>query len=193
MHNHTRFFTFIGILSVGLAISSCQYLQNDLVKKTQTEHLAKVDKTRKNTGNYVLLPNNESGYYSYKNIKKSTLIDKKPELSFILTPARDSAFKAIANTEQFKWQFSLQIASVNNKAHLKTSLAALKRKAPNLFQGQFITNVETAMVKNNNFYRLKFGAYKYYRNALADCQTFKTYNLDCLVSNYTDTPYNDKG
>lgn len=184
MYYHTRFFSFVGLLSIGLMVSSCQG-----VPKSSTFENAASEYELLSRSNYVFqLPINNS-YYAYQNIKNSTLIPNKVDLPpSLITSVKNDIIDAVSS-EQIAWQFSLQIASVNNKENLSTSLDSLKNKAPNLFQGQFITNVETAKVQNTDVYRLKFGAYKYYKNALADCQTFKSFNVDCLVSNYTDTPY----
>lgn len=87
--------------------------------------------------------------------------------------------------------YALQLASVAHEAHeahVAKTFKQLKRKAPPLFRGQLVTNVESATVKEKTYYRLKIGSYKYYKNAEADCEVFKTYKLDCMVSNYTDQP-----
>jgi len=84
--------------------------------------------------------------------------------------------------------YALQLASLAHEAHVAKTFKQLKRKAPPLFRGQLVTNVESAKVKEKTYYRLKIGSYKYYKNAEADCEVFKMYKLDCMVSNYTDQP-----
>lgn len=168
-------------------VSSCQQVANDFPEQSKGE-LAISETSKLSTQRNYVLQASDDLFYSYQNIKSSSLIAKKATQPFPLISMTDDG-KNVSEAEHVKWQFSLQIASVNNRDNLTTSLSSLKNKAPNLFQGRFITNVETAMVQNTHVYRLKFGAYKYYKNALADCQTFKSFNVDCLVSNYTDTPF----
>ncbi|MCQ8877416.1 SPOR domain-containing protein [Pseudoalteromonas shioyasakiensis] len=188
MRYHTRLFSFVGLISVGLMLLSCQNVPSGYIDNSKTEIAISEASKLPTQRNYVLRAPDDDLFYSYQNIKSSSLIAKRATQPFPLMSMTDDG-KNVSEGEHVKWQFSLQIASVNNRDNLTTSLSSLKNKAPNLFQGRFITNVETAMVQNTHVYRLKFGAYKYYKNALADCQTFKSFNVDCLVSNYTDTPY----
>lgn len=84
--------------------------------------------------------------------------------------------------------FALQVASVDSEKDVLKAWRELNRQAAPLFRDEIKTNVETANIKNKTYYRLKLGSYKNFDNAKADCEVFKLYKLDCIVSNYTDKP-----
>lgn len=190
MHNTTRCFSFIGLLWVGLSISSCHYQPKKNTDNAQPKISAPTKVTLKFSRSYAPFTEMSNLSYLYIPIDSAEYIYKNKVLDALIGPAALMLEKKELFVQKpIQWRFSLQIASVNKKSNLMTTLASLKSKAPNLFQGSVIANVETALVKNTNVYRLKFGAYKYYKNALADCQTFKHYQVDCLVSNYTNKPF----
>ncbi|MDN3379312.1 MULTISPECIES: SPOR domain-containing protein [unclassified Pseudoalteromonas] len=85
--------------------------------------------------------------------------------------------------------YALQVASVTQKVRLAKSVADLQGKAPQLFEGKFVANVEPIDVNGVTYYRLKLGAYQYQQNAKDACTNFKLYNVSCLVTHYTDNPY----
>ncbi|MEL0633493.1 SPOR domain-containing protein [Pseudoalteromonas carrageenovora] len=87
-----------------------------------------------------------------------------------------------------KHVFALQVASVDSKNSVVKAWKELNTKAAPLFRDKILTNVETAKINNKTFYRLKLGSYQNFKNAKADCDVFKLYKLDCIVSNYTDKP-----
>jgi cell division septation protein DedD len=87
-----------------------------------------------------------------------------------------------------KQVFALQVASVDSEKDVQKAWQELNRQAAPLFRDEIKTNVETANIKNKTYYRLKLGSYKNFDNAKADCEVFKLYKLDCIVSNYTDKP-----
>lgn len=84
------------------------------------------------------------------------------------------------------YSFALQLASVSSESGLAVTFNKMLKRAPNIFQGSPILNVEVADVNEKIFYRLKFGGYKYLKNAKADCEAIKRQGIDCWVSNYTD-------
>ena len=84
------------------------------------------------------------------------------------------------------YAFALQLASVNTEQGLAYTLKKMAKRAPSIFQGKPILNVEVADVNEHTYYRLKFGGYKYLKNAKADCEAIKRQGIDCWVSNYTD-------
>ncbi|WP_405631153.1 SPOR domain-containing protein [Pseudoalteromonas sp. Ld20] len=190
MHNTTHCFSFIGLLWVGLSISSCHYQPKKNTDNTQPKISAPTKVIPKFSRSYASFTEMSNLSYLYIPTDSAEYIHKNKVLDALIGPAALMLEKKELFVQKpIQWRFSLQIASVNKKSNLMTTLASLKSKAPNLFQGSVIANVETALVKNTNVYRLKFGAYKYYKNALADCQTFKHYQVDCLVSNYTNKPF----
>ncbi|MBQ4858906.1 SPOR domain-containing protein [Pseudoalteromonas sp. MMG007] len=87
-----------------------------------------------------------------------------------------------------KHVFALQVASVGSQNGVVKAWKELNTKAAPLFRDKILTNVETAKINNKIFYRLKLGSYQNFKNAKADCDVFKLYKLDCIVSNYTDKP-----
>ena len=87
-----------------------------------------------------------------------------------------------------KHVFALQVASVDSEQGVAKAWQELNTKAAPLFRDKILTNVETAKINNKMFYRLKLGSYQNFKNAKADCDVFKLYKLDCIVSNYTDKP-----
>ncbi len=87
-----------------------------------------------------------------------------------------------------KHVFALQVASVDSQNGVAKAWKELNTKAAPLFRDKILTNVETAKINNKTFYRLKLGSYQNFKNAKADCDVFKLYKLDCIVSNYTDKP-----
>ena len=84
--------------------------------------------------------------------------------------------------------FALQVASVDSEKDIAKAWKELNTKAAPLFRKKILTNVETAKINKKTFYRLKLGSYQNLKNAKADCEVFKVYKLDCIVSNYTDKP-----
>nr|WP_290128562.1 SPOR domain-containing protein [Pseudoalteromonas shioyasakiensis] len=76
--------------------------------------------------------------------------------------------------------------SVESEQGLAYSFKKMVRRAPSIFQGKPILNVEVAQVNEHTYYRLKFGRYKYLKNAKADCEAVKRQGIDCWVSNYTN-------
>jgi hypothetical protein len=66
----------------------------------------------------------------------------------------------------------------------------MQRLAPHIFQGSPILNMEVADIDQHTYYRLKFGGYKYLKNAKADCEAIKRQGIDCWVSSYTDNRVN---
>ncbi|MEI8622258.1 SPOR domain-containing protein [Pseudoalteromonas sp. B129b] len=87
-----------------------------------------------------------------------------------------------------KHVFALQVASVDSEQGVAKAWQELNTKAAPLFRDKILTNVETAKINDKMFYRLKLGSYQNFKNAKADCDVFKLYKLDCIVSNYTDKP-----
>ena len=87
-----------------------------------------------------------------------------------------------------KQVFALQVASLDSEKDLVKAWQELNEQAAPLFRDKIRTNVETANVNNKTYYRLKLGVYQNFKNAQADCNVFKLYKLDCIVSNYTDKP-----
>ncbi|MEG3760149.1 SPOR domain-containing protein [Pseudoalteromonas carrageenovora] len=87
-----------------------------------------------------------------------------------------------------KHVFALQVASVVSHNDVGKVWKELNTKAAPLFRDKILTNVETAKINDVTFYRLKLGSYQNFKNAKADCDVFKLYKLDCIVSNYTDKP-----
>lgn len=85
--------------------------------------------------------------------------------------------------------FALQVASVTEQIRLNKTLAELKSKAPELFAGELIANVESVEVKGTTYYRLKLGAYQYQKNARLECEKLKQFQINCLVSHYTAQPF----
>ncbi|HCV01399.1 MAG TPA: hypothetical protein DG048_02040 [Pseudoalteromonas sp.] len=85
-----------------------------------------------------------------------------------------------------EYAFAVQLASVQSKPLLAYSVKKMTKRAPNIFQGEPILNIETATVEQHTFYRLKYGGYKYFKNAQADCEAIKRQGIDCFVSKYTD-------
>ncbi|OUS69517.1 hypothetical protein B5G52_16615 [Pseudoalteromonas sp. A601] len=84
--------------------------------------------------------------------------------------------------------YALQVASVTQKVRLAKSVADLQGKAPQLFEGKFVANVEPIDVNGVTYYRLKLGAYQYQKNAQADCDKLKQQQVSCIVSHFTDNP-----
>lgn len=84
------------------------------------------------------------------------------------------------------YSFALQLMSVESEQGLAYSFKKMVKRAPSIFQGNPILNVEVAQVNEHTYYRLKFGGYKYLKNAKADCEAVKRQGIDCWVSNYTD-------
>ena len=82
----------------------------------------------------------------------------------------------------------MQVASVDSEQGVAKAWQELNTKAAPLFRDKILTNVETAKINDKMFYRLKLGSYQNFKNAKADCDVFKLYKLDCIVSNYTDKP-----
>ncbi|WP_024610619.1 SPOR domain-containing protein [Pseudoalteromonas sp. TB64] len=87
-----------------------------------------------------------------------------------------------------KHVFALQVASVDSEKSVVKAWHDLNKQAAPLFRDKILTNVETANINNKTYYRLKLGSYQNLKNAKADCEVFKLYKLDCIVSNYTDKP-----
>jgi hypothetical protein len=87
-----------------------------------------------------------------------------------------------------KHVFALQVASVDSEQNVAKAWQELNKQAAPLFRDKILTNIETADVNNKTYYRLKLGSYQSFKNAKADCDVFKLYKLDCIVSNYTDKP-----
>jgi len=118
------------------------------------------------------------------------------------TPRKTSTTKpkqqAIKPTNNYKKQtvklntpkhvFALQVASVDSEKSVVKAWHDLNKQAAPLFRDKILTNVETANINNKTYYRLKLGSYQNLKNAKADCEVFKLYKLDCIVSNYTDKP-----
>lgn len=132
-------------------------------------------------------------------------VQSLPELSTDGTESTDSALPAAGlptkeepdsmaksderkSSEQVKpeYSFALQLVAVNSEKNLAITFKKMKALAPEVFQGKPLLNVEVADVNQNTYYRLKFGGYKYLKNATADCEAIKRQGLDCWVSNYTD-------
>ncbi len=84
--------------------------------------------------------------------------------------------------------YALQVASVTEKVRLTKSVANIQTKAPNLFSGQFIANIEPVDVSGVTYYRLKLGAYQYQKNAKDDCEKLKAQQINCIVSHYSNNP-----
>ncbi|ASM50813.1 hypothetical protein PESP_a2927 [Pseudoalteromonas espejiana DSM 9414] len=110
-------------------------------------------------------------------------------------PRRHSSYKKYTATNKQsvklntpKHVFALQVASVDSQQGVAKAWKELNTKAAPLFRDKILTNVETAKVNDKTFYRLKLGSYQNLKNAKADCEVFKMYKLDCIVSNYTDKP-----
>ncbi|MDI4652318.1 MULTISPECIES: SPOR domain-containing protein [Pseudoalteromonas] len=106
------------------------------------------------------------------------------------TPDKElsSVSESSTNTElsDHSYSFALQLISVESEEGLAYSFKKMVRRAPSIFQGKPILNVEVAQVNEHTYYRLKFGRYKYLKNAKADCEAIKRQGIDCWVGNYTD-------
>jgi len=85
--------------------------------------------------------------------------------------------------------FALQVASVTERMRLSKTVEELKLKAPELFTGELIANVEPVKVNGTTYYRLKLGAYQYQKNASLECEKLKQHKINCLVSHYTAQPF----
>lgn len=99
--------------------------------------------------------------------------------------APTSAFQPQTNVQPL---YALQVASVTEQARLAKSITSIRAKAPELFSGELITNVEAAQVNGDTYYRLKIGAYQDEKNATKACAKLKQHQVSCLVSYYTDNP-----
>ncbi|WP_217874755.1 SPOR domain-containing protein [Pseudoalteromonas shioyasakiensis] len=117
-----------------------------------------------------------TNYSSVKTVKQTS--DKK----FSSVP--ESSAKAELSNHSYS--FALQLMSVGSEQGLAYSFKKMVKRAPSIFQGKPILNVEVAQVNEHTYYRLKFGRYKYLKNAKADCEAIKRQGIDCWVSNYTD-------
>ena len=122
-------------------------------------------------------PDRVSTNYSSVRTGKRTL-DK--ELSSMPEPSTK------VELSEHSYSFALQLMSVESEQGLAYSFKKMVRRAPSIFQGKPILNVEVAQVNEHTYYRLKFGRYKYLKNAKADCEAIKRQGIDCWVSNYTD-------
>ncbi|WP_372761898.1 SPOR domain-containing protein [Pseudoalteromonas sp.] len=96
--------------------------------------------------------------------------------------------KPVVKKNTPKAVFALQVASLDSEQDLVKAWQELNNKAAPLFRDKIRTNVETATINNKTYYRLKLGVYQNFKNAQADCEVFKLYKQDCIVSNYTDKP-----
>jgi len=114
------------------------------------------------------------------NVKTSS------ELQSTATQKNTLATAAILAPTKPNYTFALQLASVSSETAIEVTFHKMAKQAPSIFQGKPILNVEVADVHDRTFYRLKFGGYKYLKNAKADCEAIKRQGIDCWVSNYTD-------
>tara|TARA_B100002049_G_scaffold216185_1_gene181981 strand:- start:961 stop:1524 length:564 start_codon:yes stop_codon:yes gene_type:complete len=117
----------------------------------------------------------------------SASIDPPTHLSAVKTRDVQSSGSISA---QHNYLFALQLASVNSEKSLAIALRKMQRLAPHIFQGSPILNMEVADIDQHTYYRLKFGGYKYLKNAKADCEAIKRQGIDCWVSSYTDNRVN---
>ncbi|GAA59631.1 hypothetical protein P20652_1494 [Pseudoalteromonas sp. BSi20652] len=125
-----------------------------------------------NSSKFVLTPQNTRNVKSRQREVKQNYSNKKQTVK-LNTP---------------KHVFSLQVASVDSEQAVGKAWQELNTKAAPLFRDKILTNVETVKINEKMFYRLKLGSYQNFKNAKADCEVFKLYKLDCIVSNYTDKP-----
>lgn len=103
-------------------------------------------------------------------------------------PKHSYSKKRAVKLNTLKHSFSLQVASVSSEPSLKKVWQNLNIQAAPLFRKKIETNVEQIRINDKIFYRLKLGSYQKLNNAKADCEVFKLYKLDCIVSSYTDKP-----
>lgn len=146
------------------------------------------------------LPNISFNTLSVLNIFQYLSNNKVMQNSFLLAQTQNEPVSTMldqADTSQAlpndssdavkpDYAFALQLASVNSEQGLASTLKKMAKRAPSIFQGKPILNVEVADVNEHTYYRLKFGGYKYLKNAKADCEAIKRQGIDCWVSNYTD-------
>ena len=118
----------------------------------------------------------EINYKSVENVKQIQDID----LNSVSEPSNKTEFP------EHNYSFALQLMSVESEQSLAYSFKKMVKRAPNIFQGKPILNIEVAKVNEHTYYRLKFGRYKYLKNAKADCEAIKRQGIDCWVGNYTD-------
>ena len=94
----------------------------------------------------------------------------------------------VAMVDTNKKVFALQVASLDSEESVAKQWKQINKKAAPLFRDKITTNVEKAKVNNKTYYRLKLGEYYNFKSAEDDCEVFKFYKVDCIVSNYTDKP-----
>ena len=116
------------------------------------------------------------------NYKLVGNIERTPDKTLSSVP--ESSTKA--ELSDHSYSFALQLMSVESEQGLAYSFKKMVKRAPSIFQGNPILNVEVAQVNEHTYYRLKFGGYKYLKNAKADCEAVKRQGIDCWVSNYTN-------
>jgi len=157
------------------------------------ERILKLEKEITYLVNHIDIINSKAIAQSSANQGYSSRYTRTPSRTTRNKPRTQQTYKAVKNKQTVKLNtpkhvFALQVASVDSKQGVTKAWQELNIKAAPLFRDKILTNVETAKVNNKTFYRLKLGSYKNFKNAKADCEVFKMYKLDCIVSNYTDKP-----
>lgn len=130
-----------------------------------------IPKSRRYANRYTKAPVNKTNIKARQGVAPSK-------------PIKTRAAKVIAN----KKVFALQVASLDSQKSVAKAWQQLNEKAAPLFRDKISTNVEKAKVNNKTYYRLKLGEYNNFDSAEADCEVFKLYNIECIVSNFTDKP-----
>ncbi len=136
-----------------------------------------------------LLPNSTVNLMkSFVNRLPASILQLNQDIQqSINTPSQNNMQTSTASesTKQ-SYSFALQLTSVNSESGLAVTFKKMVKRAPKIFQGEPILNVEVVNLNGKTFYRLKYGGYKYLKNAQADCEAIKHQGIDCWVSNYTD-------
>jgi len=159
------------------------------------ERILKLEKEITYLVNHIDIINSKAIAQSNASPAYSSRYTRTPSRTTSNKPRRQQTYKAANNNQKQtlklntpKHVFALQVASVDSKQDVAKAWQELNTKAAPLFRDKILTNVETAKINDKTFYRLKLGSYKNLKNAKADCEVFKMYKLDCIVSNYTDKP-----